>query len=56
MGRLTEPNMGSSVAFIHNSSEAMRPDVLVLSNGYELRRLNGETGALVWGGSSADER
>jgi ER membrane protein complex subunit 1 len=58
-GRLSDPALGSAVAFapaIQQRTGLERPDVFVLSNGHEVRRLNGETGDLIWVGSGIDQR
>jgi hypothetical protein len=52
-GRLEAPDRGAAVAFVDVDGHA-RPDLLVLTNGHELRRLTGD-GALVWAWTASDQ-
>ncbi|TCD70607.1 hypothetical protein EIP91_002637 [Steccherinum ochraceum] len=53
-GRLFEPaSLGTGFAFESSSPDS---DIFVLTNGHAVRRINGKTGDVEWGWTSADQR
>jgi hypothetical protein len=55
MGRLEAPAQGSAVAFFSAAGGGVAPDLVVLTNAHEVRRLDGVTGELKWAWSAPDQ-
>ncbi|TFK50623.1 DUF1620-domain-containing protein [Heliocybe sulcata] len=53
-GHLSEPvNVGTSLAL--QATDSSHPDIIVLTNGHSVRRIDGSTGGMKWGWTSADQ-
>jgi hypothetical protein len=51
-----EPTMGTAVSFLPSADKPDAPaDLVVLTNAHEVRRINTQTGELVWAWTAEDQ-